>query len=89
MAVAGTKLEHIAAYGETYDDIKKEVLLAHGHTAEQFWRQLTNVRQGDESFRQLFWRTITKLGQFFKLAVKGSESQRRTCIGYLSQVYGA
>ena len=23
-----------------------------------------------ESFRQLFWRTITKLGQFFKLAVK-------------------
>ena len=70
MAVAGTKLEHIAAYGETYDDIKKEVLLAHGHTAEQLWRQLTNIKQGDESFRQLFWRTITKLGQFFKLAVK-------------------
>ena len=70
VAVAGTKLEHIAAYGETYDDIKNEVLLAHGHTAEQLWRQLTNVKQGDESFRQLFWRTITKLGQFFKLAVK-------------------
>ena len=70
VAVAGTKLEHIAAYGETYDDIKKEVLLAHGHTAEQLWRQLTKVKQGDESFRQLFWRTITKLGQFFKLAVK-------------------
>ena len=69
VAVAGTKLEHIAAYGETYDDIKKEVLLAHGHTAEQLWRQLTNVKQGDESFRQLLWRTITKLGQFFKLAV--------------------
>ena len=46
------------------------MLLAHGHTAEQLWRQLTNVKQGDESFRQLFWRTITKLGQFFKLAVK-------------------
>ena len=70
VAVAGTKLKHIAAYGETYDDIKKEVLLAHGHTAEQLWRQLTNVKQGDESFRQLFWRTITKLGRFFKLAVK-------------------
>ena len=48
----------------------KEVLLAHGHTAEQLWRQLTNVKQGNESFRQLFWRTITKLGQFCKLAVK-------------------
>ena len=70
MAVAGTKLEHIAAYGETYNDIKKEVSLAHGHTAEQLWRQLTNVKQGDESLRRLFWRTITKLGQFFKIAVK-------------------
>ena len=70
VAVAGTKLEHIAACGETYDDIQKEVLLAHGHTAEQLLRQLTNVKQGDESFRQLFWRTITKLRQFFKLAVK-------------------
>ena len=70
MAVARTKLEDIAAYGETYDDIKKEVLLAHGNTAEQLWRQLPNVKQGDESFQQLFWRTITKLGQFFKHAVK-------------------
>ena len=41
--------------------------LAHVHTAEHLWRQLTNVMQGVESFRHLFWRTITKLGQFFKL----------------------
>ena len=35
------------------------------------WRQLTNFKQGDESFRQLrIWLTITKPGQFFKLAVK-------------------
>ena len=47
VAVAGTKLEHIAAYGETYDGIKKEVLFAHGHTAEQLWRQLPNFKQGD------------------------------------------
>ena len=69
VAVAGTKLEYIAACRETYDDIKKEVLLALGHMAERWWRQLTNVKQGDESFRQLFWRTITKLRQFLKLAV--------------------
>ena len=88
VAVAGKKLEHIAAYGDTHDDIKKEVLLAHGHTPEQLWCLLTNVKQGAESFRQLFWRTITKHGQFFKLAVK-AESQRRPCIGDLSQVYSA
>ena len=70
MAVARTKLEDIAAYGETYDDIKREALLAHGNTAEQLWRQLPNVKQGDESFQQLFWRTITKQGQLFKHAVK-------------------
>ena len=68
-AVAGTKLESIAAFGKSYDDVKKEVLLAHGFTAEQLWRQLTNIKQGDESFRQLVWRATTKLQQFFKLAV--------------------
>ena len=69
-AVAGTKLETIASLGEFFDDIKKEVLLAHGYTAEQLWKQLTTIKQGDESFRQMFWRATTKLGQFFKLAVK-------------------
>ena len=70
-AVAGTKLETIASLGESFDDIiKKEVLLAHGYTAEQLWKQLTTINQGDESFRQMFWRATTKLGQFFKLAVK-------------------
>ena len=69
-AVAGTKLETIASLGESFDDIKKEVLLAHGYTAEQLWKQLTTIKQGDESFRQMFWRATTKLGQFFKLAVK-------------------
>ena len=44
-------------------------MLAHGFTAEQLWRQLTNIKQGDESFRQLVWRATTKLQQFFKLAV--------------------
>ena len=70
MAVAWTKLEHFTAYGEKYDDIKKELLFAHGHTMEQLWHQWTNVKQGDESLRQLFWRTITKVRQFFKLAAK-------------------
>ena len=68
VAVAGTKLEMIASLGESFDDIKKEVLLAHGYTAEQLWKQLTTIKQGDESFRQMF--ATTKLGQFFKLAVK-------------------
>ena len=92
VAVAGTKLEHIAAYGETYDDIEKDVLLAHGHTAEQLWRWLTNVKQGDESFRQLFWRTITKLGQFFKLAVKAESLSvdlvSDTLVKYITQRSG-
>ena len=72
-AVAGTKLETIAAIGGSYDEIKQEILLAYGQTPEQIWHDLIQVKQGDESFRQLCVRVGLKVAQFFDLARKPAE----------------
>ena len=69
-AVIGTKLEPIVSMGGTYEEFKKEILVAHGQTAEKLWHQLITTSQGSESFRQ--WsgvRVADKLAQFFRLAV--------------------
>ena len=64
-AVAGTKLETIAAIGGSYDEIKQEILLAYGQTPEQIWHDLIQVKEGDESFCQLCVRVGLKVAQFF------------------------
>ena len=46
-AVAGTKLETIAAIGGSYDEIKQEILLAYGQTLEEIWHDLIQVKQGE------------------------------------------
>ena len=68
-AVIGTKLEPIMSMGGTYEEIKKEILVAHGQTAEKLWHQLITTSQGSESFRQWSVRVADKLAQFFRLAV--------------------
>ena len=68
-AVIGTKLEPIVSMGGTYEEIKKEILVAHGQTAEKLWHQLITTSQGSESFRQWSVRVADKLAQFFRLAV--------------------
>ena len=73
-AVLGTKLESIVSLGGTYQEIKKEVLLAHGQTADKLWRQLITTTQGSESFRQWCVRASDKLLHFFQLAIPSSSS---------------
>ena len=73
-AVIGTKLESIVSPGGTYQEIKKEVLLAHGQTADKLWRQLVTTTQGSRSFRQWCIRASDKLLQFFQLAIPTSSS---------------
>ena len=72
-AMAGTKLETIAAIGGSYDEIKQEILLAYDQTPEQIWHDLIQVKQGEESFRQLCVRVGLKVAQFFDLARKPAE----------------
>ena len=64
-AVVGSKLEApLVSIGGTYEGIKKEVLLAHGQTADKLWKQLITTTQESESFRQWCVRIATKLVQF-------------------------
>ena len=73
-AVLGTKLESIVSLGGTYQEIKKEVLLAHRQTADKLWRKLITTTQGSESFRRWCVRASDKLLQFFQLAIPTSTS---------------
>ena len=68
-AVTGSKLEEIVELGGSYDEIKTEILLAYGQTAEKLWKEMMSIRQGDESFRQFSLRVQRRLEQFQKLAV--------------------
>ena len=72
-AVIGTKLEPIVSMGGTYEEIKKEILVAHGQTAEKLWHQLITTSQGSESFRQWSVRVADKLAQFFSPGFQQSE----------------
>ena len=66
-AVTGSKLEEIVELGESYDEIKTEILLAYGQTAEKLWKEMMSIRQGDESFRQFSLRVQRRLEQFQKV----------------------
>ena len=72
-AVAGTKIKTIAAIGGSYDEINLEITLSYGQTTEQIWHDLIQVKQGDESFRQICVRVGLKVAQFFDLAPKPAE----------------
>ena len=54
----------LVSMGGTYEEIKKEELLAHGQTADKLWKQLITTTQESESFRQGCVRIATKLVQF-------------------------
>ena len=72
-AVVGSKLEALVSMGGTYE-IKKEVLLAHGQTADKLWKQLITTTQESESFRQWCVRIATKLVQFIQLTNENKSS---------------
>ena len=60
--------------GGTYEEIKKEVHLAHGQTADKLWKQLITTTQESESFRQWCVRIATKLVQFIQLTNENKSS---------------
>ena len=53
--------------GGTYEEIKKEMLLAHGQTDDKLWKQLITTTQESESFRRWCVHIATKLVQFIQL----------------------
>ena len=70
VAVAGSKLES-ACYGcSTFADAKRELLTAHGKTADKAWQALVSmVQKSDESFYQFVVRTTREAEKWAKLAM--------------------
>ena len=48
--VIGSQLEEIVQVTATYEEMKAEILVAHGETPEKIWAELANDWQGEESF---------------------------------------
>ena len=82
-AVTGSKLEEIVKLGGSYEEIKGEILLAYGQTAEKLWKELTSIKQGEESFRQFCLRVLRRLEQFSRLAVSEKCEFIPTLVKYL------
>ena len=68
-AAISTKLEALAELCGAYKDMKREILIAFGKTAEGPWNELMDVRQGEnESFRQLCIRIKRNFKEFLSAA---------------------
>ena len=73
-AVLGSKLEGLVSMGGTYEEIKKEMLLAHGQTDDKLWKLLITTMQESESFRRWCVHIATKLVQFIQLTNENKSS---------------
>ena len=83
VAVAGSKLEG-ACYGcNTFAEAKRELLMAHGKTADKAWQALMAIQQkSDESFYQFVVRVTRETEKWAKLA-RPSRTSSRGQIGEL------
>ena len=81
-AVVATRLGDIAESSSSCQQMTEEFLLAFGQTPEKLWASLANVKQGEESFRQLCSRVKSQLKLFFELA-KSDCTESDTLVKYL------
>ena len=64
-----TKLYSTVESGSSYKEIKQELLLQYGVTADRLWKDLVSVHQNDESFRQYSTRVVALLKQWCSMSM--------------------
>ena len=67
VAFSGSKLEKAFSGCASYDEAKREVLLAHGLTADKVWRDAKSITQLDESFHHYVTRVARLLDSWIEL----------------------
>ena len=72
VAFSGSKLEKAFSGCASYDEAKREVLLAHGLTADKVWRDAKSTTQHDESFHHYVTRVERLLDSWIELTSTGN-----------------
>ena len=90
IAVAGSKLERSCLGCRSYQEAKRELLVAHGSTPEKAWKMVTNTQQQpDESFHQFVTRVGRAVKLWSRLTTEDGESDEESMSGMSVTPLGA